>query len=70
MSSNIFDEGELMAARARHLEAVIREIKVFSRRAPLPEDRMALAELERELRTIESRWRKAGLVNETELVEA
>jgi hypothetical protein len=66
---SVLDESELKAARARHLDGVLREIKLFSRRADQPEDRAALAELERELLTIETRWRKAGLI-EPELIEA
>ena len=41
----------LKAARARAFELIFREIKMFSRRADLPEKRIALAELEREILT-------------------
>jgi hypothetical protein len=44
----------------------LREIKHCSRRADHPEDRMALAELERELLTIQVRWIRAGLVESLE----
>lgn len=58
----ILDGDLLRTARARHLDDVVQQIKLFSRRADYPEDRVALAELERELLTIETRWRKAGLI--------
>jgi hypothetical protein len=54
----------LKAARALAFDLIFREIKMFSRRADVPEERIALAELEREILTIEQRWKAAGLVNE------
>jgi len=54
----------LKAARARSFELIFREIKIFSRRADLPEQRIALAELEREILTIEERWKTAGMIDE------
>lgn len=68
-------EPDLLAnARAKQLGEMLREVRLFSRRADIPEDRMALAEIERELLEIEKRWRAAGLLryngNETELAVA
>jgi len=63
-------EGEsLRVARALAFDLIFREIKIFSRRANLPEERIALAELEREILTIEERWKTAGLIDEPALVE-
>jgi hypothetical protein len=62
MVSNILNPEAVKVARGRYLDIVLREIKLCSRRADEPEDRAALAELERELLTIEKRWCMAGLV--------
>jgi hypothetical protein len=59
----------LKAARALAFDLIFKEIKIFSRRADLPEERIALAELEREILTVEERWKKAGLIDEPELLE-
>jgi hypothetical protein len=59
----------LKAARALAFDLIFKEIKIFSRRADLPEERIALAELEREILTIEARWRTAGMIDEPELEE-
>jgi hypothetical protein len=60
----------LKAARALAFDLIFKEIKIFSRRADLPEERIALAELEREILTIEQRWRTAGMIDqEPELEE-
>jgi len=62
MSANILKPLPLKKARARHIDGLLREVKLCSRRAEIPEERAALAELERELLSIEERWRSAGLV--------
>ena len=59
----------LKVARALAFDLIFREIKIFSRRANLPEERIALAELEREILTIEERWKTAGLIDEPALEE-
>jgi hypothetical protein len=60
----------LKAARAMAFDLIFRELRIFSRRADLPEERIALAELEREILTIEQRWRTAGMIEpEPELQE-
>jgi hypothetical protein len=59
----------LKAARALAFDLIFREIKIFSRRASLPEERIALAELEREILTIEERWRTAGMIDEDPILE-
>ena len=59
----------LKAARALAFDLIFREIKIFSRRADLPEERIALAELEREILKIEDRWKTAGLIDEPALEE-
>ena len=59
----------LKAARALAFDLIFKEIKIFSRRANLPEERIALAELEREILTIEERWTTAGLIDKPELIE-
>lgn len=69
--STILAPDLLANARAKQLGEMLREVRLFSRRADIPEDRMALAEIERELLEIEKRWRTAGLLryngNEAEL---
>ncbi len=62
MSATILKPLPLKKARARHIDALLREVKLCSRRAEHPEERAALAELERELLSIEERWKTAGLV--------
>ena len=59
----------LKTARAMAFDLIFKEIKIFSRRADLPEERIALAELEREILTIEQRWKTAGMIDEPELQE-
>jgi hypothetical protein len=59
----------LKAARALAFDLIFREIKIFSRRAHLPEERIALAELEREILTINERWKTAGLIDEPAALE-
>jgi hypothetical protein len=54
----------LKAARALAFDLIVREIKIFSRRANLPVQRMALAELEGEILKIEERWKAAGLIDD------
>jgi hypothetical protein len=54
----------LKAARALAFDLIFKEIKIFSRRADIPEERIALAELEREILTIEQRWRTAGMIDQ------
>jgi hypothetical protein len=54
----------LKAARALAFDLIFKELRIFSRRADLPEERIALAELEREILTIEERWRTAGMIDE------
>lgn len=49
-------------ARETQIENQLREVKLFARRAAEPEDRAALAELERELMQMRERWRSAGLL--------
>lgn len=57
-------QGErLSKSRETQLEEIIRDVKVYSRRAKTPEDRAALAEIEWELLEVEKRWRKTGLIN-------
>lgn len=56
----------LKAARAMAFDLIFKEIKIFSRRADLPEERIALAELEREILTIEERWTTAGMIDKPE----
>jgi hypothetical protein len=56
----------LKTARAMAFDLIFKEIKIFSRRADLPEERIALAELEREILTIEKRWQNAGMIDEPE----
>jgi hypothetical protein len=64
METTIAEIEQLKVSRALAFELIFRELKIFSRRANLPEDRIALAELEREILTVEQRWRTAGLVDE------
>ena len=64
METIIAELSPLKAARALAFDLIFREIKIFSRRADVPEERIALAELEREILTIEERWKAAGLVDE------
>lgn len=57
----------LKAARAMAFDLIFKEIRIFSRRADLPEERIALAELEREMLTIEERWTTAGMIEKPQL---
>jgi hypothetical protein len=65
--NTIVEVEPLKAARALAFDLIFREIKIFSRRAHLPEERIALAELEREILTILDRWKTAGLIDEPAL---
>jgi hypothetical protein len=49
--------------RKVQLEEVIDETRLFSKRADLPEDRMALAEIERALLDLREQWRAEGKLN-------
>ena len=60
----------LKTARALAFDLIFKEIKIFARRADLPEERIALAELEREILTIEERWTAAGMIDKPELEPA
>jgi hypothetical protein len=60
----------LKAARSMAFELIFKELKIFSRRADIPEERIALAELEREILTIEKRWQTAGMIDQPELEPA
>ena len=64
------DIDTLMSARERTLCEMLKELRLFSRRAKEPEDRVALAEIERELLEVRRRWEKNGLIAEHELEEA
>lgn len=52
----------LKTERALLLDLFVRQVKILSKRASLPEERIALAELERELLTIRERWQTAGFL--------
>jgi hypothetical protein len=60
--STVLEPDLLANARATQLGEMLREVKLFSRRADAPEDRAALAELERELLEIGKRWSSAGML--------
>lgn len=62
MSATILKAQDWKKARARFLGMLLTHTKVISRRADHPEDRAALAELERELLNLQERWSTAGLV--------
>jgi len=51
----------LKIERALLLDLFVRQLKILSKRANLPEERIALAELERALLTIREHWQTAGL---------
>lgn len=53
--------------RKAQLDAMLKEARVFARKATVPEDRIALAEIERELLDMQTRWRDAGLLPEPPL---
>ena len=57
----VLDVALLARARARQLSELLKETRLFSRRAIEPEDRAALAEIERELINVQERWHQAGL---------
>ena len=67
--NTILEPDLLSSARHRQLREMMREVKLFSRRADAPEDRVALAEIERELLEIEKRWLAHGLLNNRYLEE-
>lgn len=56
------DIDRMREARDRNLTDTIKEVKVFSRRAHGPEDRAALAELEKELLLVREKWSAAGML--------
>lgn len=58
------DPDLLTTARACRIEDLTNDLRVYGRRAKTPEDRVALAELERELLGIRQRWLDAGLIQE------
>lgn len=62
------DENALLLrqCRRRQLAELTRETRLFAKRAQLPEDRVALAELERELLNVEQRWLAAGMIDREE----
>jgi hypothetical protein len=64
LMKTIAEVEQLKVSRALAFELIFREIKMFSRRANLPEERIALAELEREILKIEERWKAAGLIDD------
>jgi hypothetical protein len=49
--------------RKVQLDEVVRETRLFSKRADLPEDRIALAEIERALLDLMERWHEEGKLN-------
>jgi len=67
---NAIAEAEpLKAARALACDLIFREIKIFSRRAHLAVERIALGELELEIEKIVERWRADGLIDEQSILE-
>lgn len=56
------DQDRMKEARKYHMGETIKEVKVFARKAPTPEDRAVLAELEGELLKVEERWTAAGML--------
>lgn len=57
------DPALLTTRRKVQLDEMVRETQVFSRKARLPEDRIALAEIERELLLLRKRWEAEGKLN-------
>jgi len=57
------DQGKLSKSRELSLEEIIKEVRVYARRARTPEDRTAYSEIEAELIEVEKRWRAHGLIN-------
>lgn len=53
----------LMERRRQQLEDLIGQSRLFSRRARLPEDRIALGEIERELMQLKDRWLADGKIS-------
>jgi hypothetical protein len=49
--------------RKVQLNEVVRETRLFSKRAELPEDRIALAEIERALLNLRATWEAEGKLN-------
>lgn len=52
-----------MERRRQQLEDLIGQSRLFSRRARLPEDRIALGEIERELMQLKDRWLADGKIS-------
>lgn len=63
--NSVFELANLSLSRDTCLNDLLRETRVFSKRAVVPEDRVALAELERELLNVRERWVAVGLIEET-----
>lgn len=62
MNATILDVPRMQLARRERLTEMIKEARVFSRRAEIPEDRAALAEIERSLLNLEADWERKGLL--------
>lgn len=61
--SAVLEAVQLTERRRVQLDEILRETRLFSRRAEIPEDRIALAEIERELMDLMERWYAEGKLN-------
>jgi hypothetical protein len=57
------DAEKLAKERADALEELIRDVRLYSRRAKTANARIAYSELENELLALQLRWREQGLIN-------
>lgn len=60
---DIFKPEELRAARTMVYADEIRQLKLTSKRAPTPAERIALAELEQRMRAVHAELLTAGMVD-------
>lgn len=68
MPATAMDEGKLSDHLKGQLEEVIHDVQTLARRAKVPEDRMALAYIERGLLEMQKNWQRAGLINGQEML--
>ena len=70
MAEPIINPNETAQAREAALSDIEKEVGIFGRRAKLPADKVAFAELQQELLEVRSRWQDGGLLPEPELAKA
>lgn len=62
MNASVFALPSLSEARERLLGMAIHEQQAWAKRAKVPEEKVALAEIEQELINIREKWKSQGLI--------